>query len=130
MNAHFDPVVGQQDDYNWDFCKAYVLFVFLPFELRRGLPSLPRLDFVFSESLDASLWICAILFYRRLFLLWIFSNLSSCDFLSSFNFSISFSSSWLRFRRNRYSSCFSRTFLRCLHSICVPSWYSLTSWSS
>ena len=64
--------------------------------------------FCFSESLDASFWIFTTLFSSRLFLLWIFSNLSSCDFFSSFNFSIYFSSSWVRFFRSWFSSWFSR----------------------
>ena len=76
--------------------------------VRTAFTSLTSLCFL--ESLDASLWICTILFPSRYFLLWIFSNVSYCDLLSSFNFSNSFSSSWLRFRRHWFSYFFSRTF--------------------
>ena len=114
MNAHIGPIVGQNDDYNWDFCKAYVL-LFSSFwtAMRTAFTSSTWL--CFSASLDASLWICPIFFSSRLLLLWIFSNLSSCDFLSCFNFLICFSSSWLRFFWHWFSSYF---------SIILPSRYS------
>ena len=64
----------------------------------------------FPESIEASFWIFSNLFSNRVLLLWIISNLSTCDFFSSFNSLICSSSSWLRFLRHWFFSCFSRIF--------------------
>ena len=98
--VHFDHVVGQNDFYGLGVDKEFLLFFFT----RVAYCSLTWI--CFPESIEASFWIFSNLFSNRVLLLWIFSNLSTCDFLSSFNSLICSSSSWLRFLSRWFFSYF------------------------